>query len=92
MTVQTYTMQANGQVTLPRDFRNRLGLKKGDTIVFRETDDGLLISTRETIVLNKLDELGAGLKAHGLTLEDLMVSGAEIRQQIYDEKYAADAA
>ena len=87
----TYTMQANGQVTLPLSFRRRFDLKKGDTIVFSETEDGLVISLRETLVMNKLDELGAGLKAKGLTLEELMESGAQIRQEIYEEKYATSA-
>ena len=88
MTLRTYTMQENGQVTLPLAFRKRFGLRKGDTIVFKETDEGLLISVRETLVLNKLDEIGEGLRARGLTLEELIESGSAIRQKIYDEKYA----
>ncbi len=88
MTLQTYTMQANGQVTLPLSFRKRYNLKKGDVIVFDETEQGLVIKLRETLVMNKLDEIGKGLQAKGLSLEDLIESGASIRQAIYEEKYA----
>jgi hypothetical protein len=31
------------------------------------------------------------LKAKGITLDELIASGREIRQEIYDEKYAAKA-
>ena len=90
MTIQTYTLQENGQVTLPLSFRRRYNLKKGDTIVFDETEDGLIIRLRETLVMNKLDELAEGLKAKGLSLEELMAAGAQIRRDIYKEKYAED--
>lgn len=46
----TYTIQVNGQVTLPVDFHKKYGLKKEDIVVFMETDDSLLISMRESLV------------------------------------------
>lgn len=39
-------LQANGQVTLPGEFREKYGLKKGDETVFREIAGGLLIDAR----------------------------------------------
>lgn len=86
-----YIIQENGQVTLPIEFRRRYNLGKGDAVVFKETAEGLLISPRETLVMNLLDELNEGLKAKGITLDELIASGREIRQEIYDEKYAAKA-
>ena len=53
-------------------------------------EEGLLISPKESLVMNMLDEIGEGLKARGTTLDELIESGREIRQQIYDEKYAAE--
>lgn len=88
MSLKTYTLQENGQVTLPLSFRQRYNLKKGDAIIFDETEEGLVIRLRETLVINKLDEIGEGLKARGLTLEDLIADGEQIRQEIYEEKYA----
>jgi AbrB family looped-hinge helix DNA binding protein len=87
MSNKTSTMQDNGQVTLPIEFRRKLGLKKGDVVVFKETEDGLMISTRETLAMNLLDEIGEALQEKGISLEDLIESGRSIRQEIYDEKY-----
>ena len=87
---KTYTIQENGQITLPIEFRRRYGLKKGDVIVFKETEEGLLISPKEAQVMNLLDEINDGLKAKGITLDELIESGREIRQEIYDERYAHD--
>ena len=90
VTKKTYTIQENGQITLPIEFRRRYGLKKGDVVVFKETDEGLLISPTEAQVMNLLDEIRDGLKAKGITIDELIESGREIRQEIYDEEYTRD--
>ena len=91
MTKNVYIIQENGQVTLPIEFRRRYNLNKGDAVIFKETAEGLIISPKEALVMKLLDELDEGLKAKGLTLEDLISSGRQIREEIYDEKYAAEA-
>jgi AbrB family looped-hinge helix DNA binding protein len=88
---KAYTIQENGQVTLPIDFRKKYGLKKGDIVVFKETEDGLLISPREALAMNLLDEIGDALKEKGIDLDEMIESGRDIRQEIYDEKYARDS-
>lgn len=87
---RTYIIQENGQVTLPLEWREKYGLKKGDVVVFEETDNGLLINPRQALVGRLLDEIGEELKAKGITLEDLMASGREIRGQILKEMYGID--
>jgi AbrB family looped-hinge helix DNA binding protein len=87
---KTYTIQENGQITLPIEFRRRYGLKKGDVVVVKETDEGLLISPKEALVMKLLDEIGEGLKARGITLEELIESGREIRGELIREKYGLD--
>jgi antitoxin PrlF len=88
---KVYTIQENGQVTLPVEFRKRYGLKKGDVVVFKETEDGLLISPRVLLAAKLMEELGDALRDKGVSLEDLIESGRDIRQAIFDEKYAQDA-
>lgn len=91
MAKNIYIIQENGQVTLPIEFRRRYNLKKGDAIVFRETQEGLLISPREAQVINLLDAIGESLKEKGISLDDLITSGREVRQEIYDEKHTPDS-
>lgn len=81
-------IQENGQVTLPIEFRRKYGLKKGDVVVFKETEDGLLISSREVLAMKLLDEIGETLEEKGIPLEELIESGREVRQEVYDEKYS----
>jgi AbrB family looped-hinge helix DNA binding protein len=87
---QTYIIQENGQVTLPTEWREKYGLKRGDIVMFIETEEGLLISPRKALAMKLLDEIGEALKEKGVSLDELIESGRAIRQQIYDEKYARD--
>ena len=46
---------------------------------------------KEAQMLKLLNEIGDTLKEKGISLEDMIASGRDIRQEIYDEKYAADS-
>lgn len=91
MTKKMFTIQENGQVTIPMALRKRYGLKKGDVVVFEETEDGLLISLKESMAMKLLDDIGNGLKAKGITLEELIESGRDAREGIIKEKYNLEA-
>lgn len=59
--------------------------------MFKETEQGLLISPKEVQVMNLLDEISEGLRARGVTIDELIESGRELRQDIYNEKHVAEA-
>jgi AbrB family looped-hinge helix DNA binding protein len=80
-------VQEKGQVTLPAKLRRKLGLKKGDLVAVTETEEGVLVTPQEVIAMKALDKLGAMLKEKGITLEELIESGREIRGQLLEEKY-----
>jgi bifunctional DNA-binding transcriptional regulator/antitoxin component of YhaV-PrlF toxin-antitoxin module len=86
-----YIIQENGQVTLPIEFRCRYNLKKGDAIVFKETAEGLPIGPREALGMKLLDEIGDELEARGISLDERIASGRDIRREIFDEKYASES-
>lgn len=83
-------VQEKGQVTIPAEIRRKLGLKKGDLVAFIETDQGVLISPQEIVAMEALDRLGEMLKERGISLEELIESGREIRGEIAREKYNLD--
>lgn len=87
---RTYVIQENGQVTLPSEWRDKYGLKKGDLVSFIETDEGLLVQPREAVTIALLDEIGEALKAKGIDLDELLESGREIRGEMLEEKYRRD--
>lgn len=80
-------VQEKGQVTLPSEVREKLGLKKGDLVAVVETDEGVLISPQEIVATKALDRISEVLKEKGLSLEELIESGREIRGNIVKEKY-----
>lgn len=84
---QTYIIQENGQVTLPYEWREKYGLKKGDIVSFVETDQGLMVVPRVALAMELLDEIARELKKAGVTFEQLMEDSEKIRQELYEEKY-----
>ena len=84
---KTYVIQENGQVTLPAEWREKYGLKKGDVVVFEETEKGLLINPRQALAMSLLDEIGEALEEKGVTLDELIERGREIRGEMVEEKY-----
>ena len=48
------TVTSKGQITVPKDIRERLGLRAGDRIAFREREDGSIVVEPETVSLMTL--------------------------------------
>lgn len=85
-----YTIQENGQVTLPKELRREYGLRKGDTVVFERTEEGWIVRKDEPDPMKPLDELGKILAARGVTLDDLIAAGRDIRGEIVREQYGME--
>lgn len=81
-------IQEKGQVTLPAEVRKQAGLKKGDLVTVTATPAGILITRQEVVATRALDQLGALLKERGLSLEELIESGRDIRGELVEEHYA----
>ncbi len=64
----TATVTSKGQITLPKQVRERLGVKPGDRVTFRERPDGSVVVEAETIDL--LDLFGMlKPRKRGVTLD-----------------------
>jgi len=81
------TVQEKGQVTIPAEIRKKLGLKKGDLVAFVETEQGVLITPQEVVAAKALDQVGRILKEKGISLEELMETGRQIRGRLLEEEY-----
>jgi AbrB family looped-hinge helix DNA binding protein len=82
-------VQEKGQVTIPASFRRKYGIDKGDYVAFVDTGEGILITRREVVATELMDEIGRLLSEKGITLEELMESGAKIREEIVGERYGS---
>ena len=87
MPTQTTLVQAKGQVTIPAEIREKLNIKKGDRVVFIETENGVVIQPAEIVINAAFDAIGKDLKKKGVTLEQLIRSGREIRGELLEEEY-----
>ena len=47
-------IQEKGQVTIPRQIREKLKLKRGDLVVFVETDAGVIVKPAEVVATDEL--------------------------------------
>jgi len=89
--VKLAVVQKRGQVTIPIELRRKLGIEEGGIVAFIEAEDGVLISPREVLTVEALDRIGEALREQGISLEELIESGREIRDQIVEEEYGLKA-
>ena len=79
-----------GYVALPVELRQKLGLQPGDLVSVIETPEGLLLTSRRVEIERDLARADAELAEHGLSIDELVESGREIRAEIVKERYGLD--
>jgi antitoxin PrlF len=84
-------VQQRGQVTIPIELRRKLGIEEGGLVAFVETENGVLITPQEVLAMDALDRVGKVLRERGISLEELIESGREIRGQMVEEDYGLKA-
>ena len=88
--IRLATVQERGQVTIPIEMRRRLGIEAGGVVAVIETEDGILISPREVLTADALDRIGEALREQGISLDELIESGRQVRGQIVEEEYGLE--
>ena len=78
-------MQEKGQVTIPTEIRKKLGLKRGDLVAVMETPDGVFITPQQVLTTKALNSIGDILKEKGVSLDELIASGRDIRTDLIQE-------
>ena len=95
------TVQKKGQVTLPTEIRQELGIKPGDSVVFELVDEGVLIKSEKVERLDRLNQLLVEMnqilreeeeeRGESPSLEEMIEGVREERGNILKEKYGLDA-
>jgi bifunctional DNA-binding transcriptional regulator/antitoxin component of YhaV-PrlF toxin-antitoxin module len=78
------------RVVLPADLRERLGLTPQDQVWVLETDYGLLFMSRQAMLDHDRELVDAELRKQGLSLDELIESGREIRSDLLKELYGIE--
>jgi antitoxin PrlF len=84
-------VQGRGQVTIPMELRRKLGIERGGVVAVIEMENGILISPRGVLAADALDQVGKVLKEQGISLDDLIALGREIRGEMVEEEYGLEA-
>lgn len=87
MPISAVRVQEKGQVTIPKEIREKLDIKKGDLVTFVETEAGILLQPAQIVVSAALDEIGRALQEEGLSLEQMVERGRWIRGGLVEEHY-----
>ena len=96
----TSTVQKKGQVTLPMEIRQELGIKPGDSVVFELAGEGVLIKSEKIERLDRLNQLLVEMnqilreeeeRGESLSLEEMIEGVREEREKILKEKNGLDA-
>ena len=86
----TVTVNETGQIPLPAEWLQKHDIRHGDTVDVVENEDGsLTLLPNDVILSHLLHEIGNVLQEKGMTFEQLLEHGEQIRQDRYDEIYGS---
>lgn len=87
--VATYELNIGeqGEIIVPEALRMAMGLHAGDTITAIQDEDGLIMIPNRLLVPEFAGYLSALLAERGLSVDDLMASGEDIRDTLFRERY-----
>jgi AbrB family looped-hinge helix DNA binding protein len=76
-----------GQLTVPKQFRQDLGLGTGAPFAVLRLGDGLILLPEQRRFEHLCDRVSSRLTASGLTPKDLLATLPESRDRIYARRY-----
>lgn len=80
---------SKGQITIPKDIREKLNLKPGDKVVFLEEDGRIIFANSSVIALKNFQKqmIDEAKKAGITTEEDIDKLVSDIRQELWERRY-----
>jgi AbrB family looped-hinge helix DNA binding protein len=80
-----------GQLTVPKQFREDLGLGNGAPFAVLRLGDGLILLPEQQRFEHLCQKVSLSLTAAGLKPEDLLATLSEARDRVYTRRYAKRA-
>jgi antitoxin PrlF len=83
-------LTSKGQITIPKEIRDKLKLKTGDKVIFIYEGEKIIFANSSLIALKKIQNsmkgkaVSAGIK-NGKDLDDVV---QEVRKEIWEKRYA----
>lgn len=76
-----------GQVTVPKEFRDILGLEFGAPFAVLRLGNGLILVPQQEHFDRLCNRIGSALTAAGVTPKALLATLPESRQRVYESRY-----
>ncbi|MDO8283322.1 MAG: AbrB/MazE/SpoVT family DNA-binding domain-containing protein [Thermodesulfovibrionia bacterium] len=80
-------IRERGQLTIPAEFRKKLGLEENDAVNMIKVGDSLLITQKRLVGDALSEKMEKAMKKEGLTLDDLLSDLHKQRKQYSKEAY-----
>jgi len=74
-------VQKKGQVTIPLEIREKLGVQEGDFVAFVVTSEGILISPQQVVPAKTLDDVESRREDQGFKFEEFFGFSQQIASQ-----------
>jgi AbrB family looped-hinge helix DNA binding protein len=88
----TTSIGEKGQLTVPKQFREDLGLAAGAPVAVLRLGDGLILLPEQKRFDELCQQISASLTAARATAQSVLATLPEVRQRIYARRYGATAA
>jgi antitoxin component of MazEF toxin-antitoxin module len=85
---RTVVLRPRRQLTLPGDVCRALGIQPGDRLVVEVKNEVLIARPQSRVALAALDAIRKAFAESGVSEEQLLESGRQIRDELFAEKYA----
>jgi AbrB family looped-hinge helix DNA binding protein len=86
--ITTVRVQEKGQITIPRNIRRQLKLKKGDLVTFVSTENGVVIKTLDLAANDLLEALSEMLLRRGIRLEEVLERSQQVSSDILRQEFS----
>jgi len=87
----TIQIRKKGNLTLPVELRNKYNFSEGDVFTLIDLGDGAFLLTPQVSQVNRLGgRVAEAVSGYNLSLEELLNTLDEERQQYYRDHYARD--
>lgn len=80
-------IRERGQLTIPAEFRKKLGLEENDAVNMIKVGDSLVITQKRLVGDALSEKMEKAMKNEGLTLDDLLSDLRKQRKQYAKEAY-----
>ena len=80
-------LRQRGQITMPREVRDRLNVNEGDTLTLVQVGSTLILTPKRPVVPLLADRFVELMEKEGVTLADLLLGLEEERAAIYRERW-----